>query len=175
MADFYHPFAPTADTLRARRPEVNEILSNLFVGEYPSVEDISWLRQTFRISAVLSLQDAEDLNLKGLDITALHSAYRTNQMTFFRTPVADYDCDSLAEALPQSLELLQASLQSGNRVFLHCNAGCNRAPTVAIAYLHAYHAMSLEEARDFFKARRPCGPYMNVLYRYFGQETGGER
>ena len=174
MADFYHPFAPTADTLRARRPEVSEILPNLFVGEYPSVEDVPWLRQTFGISAVLSLQDAEDLTLKGLDITALHTAYRTNQITFFRTPVADYDCDSLAEELPQALELLQTNLQSGNRVFLHCNAGCNRAPTVAIAYLHVYHAMSLEEARDFFKARRPCGPYMNLLYRHFGQEAASE-
>lgn len=174
MADFYHPFAPTAGTLRARRPEVSEILPNLFVGEYPSVEDVPWLRQTFGISAVLSLQDAEDLTLKGLDIAALHTAYRTNYITFFRTPAADYDCDSLAEALPQALELLQTNLQGGNRVFLHCNAGCNRAPTVAIAYLHIYHAMSLEEARDFFKARRPCGPYMNVLYRHFGQETGYE-
>ncbi len=175
VVDAYHPFASTADTLRARRPEVSEILPNLFVGEYPSVEDVSWLRQTFGISVVLSLQDAEDLALKGLDMAALQGAYRTNRMTFFRTPVADYDCDSLAEALPRSLDLLQTSLQSGNRVFLHCNAGCNRAPTVAIAYLHAYHALSLEGARDFFKARRPCGPYMNVLYRYFDRETGGER
>lgn len=174
MADFYHPFAPTVGTLRARRPEVSEILPNLFVGEYPNVEDVPWLRQTFGISAVLNLQDADDLNLKGLDIAALHNAYRTNQMTFLRTPVADYDCDSLAEALPQALELLRASLKSGNQVFLHCNAGCNRAPTVAIAYLHVYHALSLEEARDFFKARRPCGPYMNVLYRYFGQEADPE-
>ena len=174
MTDFYHPFAPAADTLRARRPEVSEILPNLFVGEYPSVEDVSWLRQTFGISAVFSLQDADDLNLKGLDITALQTAYRSHQMTFFRTPVADYDCDSLAAALPQALALLRASLQGGKRVFLHCNAGCNRAPTVAIAYLHAYHAMSLAEARDFFKARRPCGPYMSVLYRYFGQETESE-
>ena len=174
MTDFYHPFAPTAGALRARRPEVSEILPNLFVGEYPGVEDVPWLRLAFGISAVLNLQDAEDLNLKGLDIAALQSAYRTNQMTFFRTPVADYDCDSLAKALPQALELLQASLQSGKRVFLHCNAGCNRAPTVAIAYLHVYHALSLAQARDFFKARRPCGPYMNVLYRYFGQETDPE-
>ncbi len=174
MADFYHPFAPTADTLRARRPEVSEILPTLFVGEYPSVEDVPWLRQAFGISVVLSLQDADDLNLKGLDIAALHNAYRTNQMTFLRTPVADYDCDSLAKALPQALELLQASLHSGNRVFLHCNAGCNRAPTVAIAYLHVHRAMSLVEARDFFKARRPCGPYMNMLYRHFVQGTENE-
>ena len=89
MVDFYHPFAPTAGAIRARRPEVSEILPNLFVGEYPRVEDVPWLRQTFGISAVLNLQDAEDLNLKGLDIKALHTAYRDHQMAFLRTPVAD--------------------------------------------------------------------------------------
>ena len=35
--------------------------------------------------------------------------------------------------------------------------------------LHVHHSMTLEEARDFFKARRPCGPYMEVLYQHFGR------
>ena len=169
MTDFYHPFAPSASELRGRRPDVSEILPNLFVGEYPRVEDALWLKQTFGISAVLSLQDADDISLKGLDITALKSTYQAHRIEFARTPIADYDCHTLATALPQALDQLHTSIQSGRRVFLHCNAGCNRAPTVAIAYLHIHHAMSLEGARDFFKARRPCGPYMNVLYEYFGQ------
>ena len=29
--------------------------------------------------------------------------------------------------------------------------------------------MTLHEARDYVKERRPCGPYMEVLYRYFGR------
>ena len=169
MSDFYHPFAPTAGDIRARRPEVSEILPALFVGEYPRIEDVPWLKQTFEISAVLNLQDAEDLSLKGLDANELQLAYQEHQIAYSRTPVADYDCESLAVALPRALKQLHTNLQSGERVFLHCNAGCNRAPTVAIAYLHVHHAMSLEEARDFFKARRPCGPYMNVLYQHFGQ------
>jgi hypothetical protein len=40
---------------------------------------------------------------------------------------------------------------------------------MVIAYLHVHHAMALDEARDFVKARRPCGPYMEVLYRHFGR------
>lgn len=169
MTDFYHPFAQSASELRGHQPGVSEILPNLFVGEYPRVEDALWLKQTFGISAVLSLQDADDISLKGLDIAVLKSTYREHQIEFARTPIADYDCHTLATALPQALNQLHTSIQNGRRVFLHCNAGCNRAPTVAIAYLHVHHAMSLEDARNFFKARRPCGPYMNVLYEHFGQ------
>ena len=111
------------------------------------------------------------LEYRGISIEELaeKSTYQEHQIEFARTPIADYDCHTLAEALPQALDQLHTSIQSGKRVFLHCNAGCNRAPTVAIAYLHIHHAMSLADARDFFKARRPCGPYMNVLYEHFSQ------
>lgn len=173
MDDFHHPFAPAAADIRGRRPEVSGILPNLFVGEYPRCEDIRWLAQVFGISAVLSLQDADDLRLKGLDEAALRAAYAEQGVEFLRTPVADYDCDSLAEGLPKALTMLHAGLERGRRVFLHCNAGCNRAPTVAIAYLHAHRGMSLEAARDYFKARRACGPYMQLLHDYFGSPSAG--
>ena len=166
--DFHHPFAPAAADIRARRPEVSGILPNLFVGEYPRCEDIHWMVQTFGISTVLSLQDADDLRLKGLDLDALRTTCAERGVEFLRTPVADYDCASLAAGLPTALDMLHASLKRDKRVFLHCNAGCNRAPTVAIAYLHAHRGMSLEAARDYFKARRACGPYMQLLYDYFG-------
>jgi len=170
MTNFYNPFSshPTTDS-RARRPEVSEILPTLFVGEYPRVEDVAWLRQEFDISVVFSLQDAEDLAVKGLSLPALVTAYRQHSIVFHRTAVADFDCDSLDKALPSALQELQKLSQNGNRIFLHCNAGCNRAPTVAIAYLHVVQGMTLPEARDFVKERRPCGPYMEVLYRHFGR------
>jgi atypical dual specificity phosphatase len=169
MTDFYDPFSQHHHDGRSRRPEVSEILPTLFVGEYPRVEDVSWLKQEFGISAVFSLQDAEDLAVKSLSLPALVTEYRQWRIEFRRAPVADFDCESLAKALPAALDLLHTLTQDGHTVFLHCNAGCNRAPTIAIAYLHRYHRMALEGARDFVKARRPCGPYMEVLYQYFGQ------
>ena len=174
MADFYDPFSSSAQDdapARARRPDLNKILPSLFVGEYPRVEDIAWLKQEFGISAVLSLQDNEDLSLHRLSLPAVRSACRQHEIDFSRTPVADFNCQNLADALPQALNELHAFVQGGKVVFLHCNAGCNRAPTLAIAYLHAHHELGLDEARDFFKARRPCGPYMQVLYEYFGEKT----
>lgn len=167
MTDFYDPFAHHQGDGRSQPPETSEILPTLFVGEYPRVEDIAWLKQTLGISAVLSLQDSEDLAAKSLFLPALKSEYQRQQVTFHQVPVADFDCQSLALALPMALEVLHTLTEQGHTIFVHCNAGCNRAPTLAIAYLHTHHDMTLEEARDFIKARRACGPYMEVLYRHF--------
>lgn len=175
MVDFYDPFSSAGGSgapARDRRPELSAILPSLFVGEYPRVEDIAWLKQEFGISAVLSLQDDEDLSLHRLSLPALQSAYQQHNVAFCRTPVADFDCQNLADALPEALKELHTFVQGGKIVFLHCNAGCNRAPTLAIAYLHVHHKLGLDEARDFLKAQRPCGPYMQVLYEYFGERTG---
>ena len=169
MANFYDPFSSHQSDGRSRRPEVCEILPTLFVGEYPRIEDISWLQQEFGISAVFSLQDADDLAAKSLSLPALVTECRQCRVEFHRTPVADFNCQSLEKALPSALDMLHSLTDEGHTVFLHCNAGCNRAPTLAIAYLHVHHAMTLEEARDFVKARRPCGPYMEILHQYFGR------
>jgi len=169
MTNFYDPFSHHQDNGRGRRPEVSEILPALFVGEYPQVEDVAWLKQEFGISAVFSLQDADDLAAKSLSLPALVTEYRQWHIEFRRTPVADFNCQSLEKALPSPLHILPSLTQGGHTVFLHCNAGCNRAPTLAIAYLHLHHAMTLDEARDFVKARRPCGPYMEILHQYFGR------
>lgn len=171
MHDFYNVFSGQGQgDGRGGRPGVAEILPNLFVGEYPREEDIGWLKEEFGISAVLSLQDADDLAGKGLSLPGLIREYRQHGVRFHRTPIADFDCQHLAQVLPQALKDLEVLVQEGHRVYLHCNAGCNRAPTVAIAFLHVYHHLSLKEARDFVKARRPCGPYMEVLYGHFGAE-----
>ena len=169
MSDFYNPFTTSRIESRSRRPEVSEILPHLFVGEYPRVEDVAWLKQTFGISAVFSLQDNEDLSAKGLTLFDLTNEYRIQQIEFRRAPVADFNCDSLERALPSALDVLHELIQQSHTLFLHCNAGCNRAPTMAIAYLHLHHQMGLVEARDFVKERRPCGPYMEILYQYFGR------
>lgn len=143
----------------------------LLVGEYPRVEDVAWLREELGVSAVFSLQDAEDLTAKGLNLSALVTECHNHRIEYRRAPVADFDCDSLDKALPAALEALHTLTGSGHRILLHCNAGCNRAPTVAIAYLHAHQGMTLLEARDFVKDRRACGPYMEILYKHFGRPS----
>lgn len=151
-----------------RRPSVSEICPELLVGEYPREQDIEWLKQSFGISAVHSLQDDEDLDHHGLDLASLKQSCRRHAIRLVRTPIPDGSADHVAVHLERALEDLSALIDAGERVYLHCNAGLNRAPTVAIAFLRARRQMSLDEALAHVKSRRACGPFMTVLEDHFG-------
>lgn len=149
------------------RPGLSEIRPALLVGEYPLPEDAAWLRDEHGVRAVLCLQDDADLASKGIDLRALERAYREHGLGFHRIPVPDGDDRHLTRRVGEIVALLGQLVDAGQRVYLHCNAGLNRAPTVAIAYLHLREGLSLEAARDDVKRRRPCVPYMRALEAYF--------
>ncbi len=150
-----------------RRPSLTELLPELLIGEYPAPGDIAWLREVHRVTAIHSLQDDRDLVVNGLDIKAIEQACRENEIKFVRTPIADGSSDDLAAHLGEALEVLNGLVEAGARVYLHCNAGINRSPSVAIAFIHQYRGLSLEEAARFVKERRSCGPFLSVLEQYF--------
>ena len=137
-------------------------------GEYPREDDIEWLKQTHHITAVHNLQDSEDLRAIGLDLKALRKEYEEHGIHFHHTPIPDGSADAMSDHLKTALADLHSLIEKHERVYLHCNAGLNRAPTLAIAYLRAYHRMSLDEAMKHVKKRRACGPFMTVLEDYFG-------
>lgn len=150
------------------RPAVSEITDYLVVGEYPRADDIEWLRNEHRVTAIHNLQDDEDLRINALDIALLRETSRRHGIKLVRTPIQDGSADDMAERLHAALDDLAALVAAGERIYLHCNAGLNRAPTLAIAYLRARGGMSLDEALAHVKKRRSCGPFMTVLEDYFG-------
>ncbi len=151
-----------------RRPSVSEISPELLIGEYPTREDIGWLKETFNVAAVHNLQDDEDLRHNGLDLRQLAAEYNAHGIRFHRTPIQDGGADAMAARLVVALRDLHGLVEAHGRVYLHCNAGMNRAPTLAIAFLRAHRRMSLAEALKVVKAQRACGPFMTVLEEYFG-------
>jgi protein-tyrosine phosphatase len=153
---------------RGTHPELAVILPALRIGECARPEDVAWLRETHSVSAVVCLQDDADLLHKGLRLAALREAYRAAGVAFHRIPIADGDAAMLGARLDEALGVLRELLSAGDSVFLHCNAGLNRAPTVAIAYLHVHEGYGLEAARDFVKERRACVPYWSVLREKYG-------
>jgi len=152
----------------ARRPTVSVISDELLVGEYPSESDIGWLKDTYGIAAVHNLQDDDDLRMNGLDAGLLRIEYDAHGIDYVRTPIQDGSADAMAERLEVALHDLRELVDSNGRVYVHCNAGMNRAPTLAIAFLRAYRQMSLDEAMLLVKKQRACGPFMTVLEDYFG-------
>lgn len=155
-------------TARRGRPSFDVVLPGLLIGEYLSPADFPWLASPIGVTAVLSLQDEADLLSKSLRLADLEKASRECGIEYQRIPIPDGDAAVLVERLEPTIERLDALLRGGALVYLHCNAGMNRAPTVAIGYLHARCAMPLAAARDFVKSRRPCVPYMSALEARYG-------
>ena len=150
------------------RPGLNAIRPDLLVGEYPGPADVAWLRDEHGVTAVVSLRDDADLASKGLVLAALEAAYRAHGVAFHRIPVPDGDDRHLVARLADIVALLTQLLDGGARIYLHCNAGFNRAPTAAIAFLHVREGLPLATARDLVKSRRACVPYMRALEAHFG-------
>ena len=148
---------------RTNRPDLTLILPQLLIGAYPRPRDAAWLRTAHHVTAVLSLQDDSDLVSKGLRLHELERAYARQALAFQRVPVPDGDTHTFAARLDEIVAHLTRFVRHDHRVYVHCNAGMNRAPTVAIAYLHAAHGWTLPVARDFVKERRHCVPYMQLL------------
>lgn len=148
---------------RSNRPGFTQIFPNLLVGEYPTLGDVPWLKEDLAVTAVLSLQDESDLLSKAIDVGQLAVCYRDANIVFERIGISDCDIEDLRARLPITIERLATMLTASHRVYLHCNAGMNRAPTIAIGYLHRAVGMSLEGARLFLKARRFCVPYMSAF------------
>ena len=115
----------------------------------------------------MSLQHDSDLWEKGITLAELEREYRSRAMEFRRVPVEDYSEADLAVALPRAIGVLEELIAGGHTVLLHCNAGYNRAPTVAIAYLRTARDMSLDEAVRAVKRCRPCVPYVTLLRKRF--------
>lgn len=147
-------------------PDATRIAPGLYVGEYPTPADCEWLRG-LGVTDVLCLQDDADLGRKGLEPAELRRAYERAALGFHRVPVADGDAQTLLARLDATVDWLARCIEGGGEVYVHCNAGLNRAPTVAVAYLHVRHGLALHEARDLVKSLRPCVPYMRALEEHY--------
>jgi protein-tyrosine phosphatase len=149
-------------------PRLDRVLPHLIVGEYPNVADVPWLRAELGVSAVVCLQDDADLASKRLRLADLRRAYLEATIAFEHVPIPDGDPEFLAARLPALVEVVHGHVDAGRTVYLHCNAGMNRAPTAAIAYLHVRGGLALAEAVAFVKARRSCVPYVRALELCYG-------
>ena len=65
---------------RSGPPNLSAILGNLLIGEYPTPEDVEWLRTAHAVTAVLSLQDDADLASKGLRLLEKARQFFPHQM-----------------------------------------------------------------------------------------------
>ena len=147
--------------------DCNEILlDRLWVGRFVRSKDVEQLTQ-MGVTAVISLQSDDDLVMYNVHLNKLLEACSEAGIKLRRIAVPDFDEEAMAADLEQSVAELEAALTPNwAKVYLHCTAGINRAPTVAAAYLIRAMGFSAQQAYDFVVDRRHCNPYLAVLENY---------
>mgnify|MGYP001216540826 CR=1 FL=1 len=141
-----------------------ELDAELCVGSCPgSVEDVLYLDRSLGVRAVVSLQSDEDLRVRGLDWNVLWRLYLSHGISASRVPIQDFEPADLARHLDRGVEAVRKACDAGRRVYVHCNAGLNRSPSVVIAYLVSARSWTVAEATAWVKERHDCVPYPDVL------------
>lgn len=75
-------------------------------------------------------------------------------------PMRDFDAADHRKRLRHATRRLSELLAHGHRTYLHCTAGINRAPLVALAYLTLVEQMATAEAMALIRRGRPeANPY----------------
>ncbi len=136
----------------------------LAVGSTPfDAADISTLRSEAGVTAVVSLQSDADLADLKIDIADLRRQCGVLGMTHTRVPIIDFSPPDLLLHLDAGVAAVQGQIAAGRKVYVHCNAGINRSPSVVIAWLVAHRGMTLAAATDQVMERRSCYPYPDIM------------
>jgi dienelactone hydrolase len=139
------------------------VIPRLFVGPAPLDNNDFQQLKALNVTAVLSLQTEED-GQEGA-IESERSAAVEAGISFTNLPVTDHDRLDLLWKLPKCVAAVERILAAGDTLYLHCTAGVNRSPTVAVAYLHECLQWPLEQALEHIRGCRICSPDADVIRR----------
>jgi len=74
-------------------------------------------------------------------------------------PAFDFEGFDMSVFFDGCFEFIHEHRTQGRNVFVHCQAGMSRSPTIVIGYLIKNEAMNYETALEYVKKRRPrIGP-----------------
>lgn len=145
--------------------EFHEVHDGLWVGPCPdSPERIRKLRER-GITGLVCVQTDEDLADR-VPWLLLWRFLMAQGIASQRVPIEDFAEVALARGLPAAVAAVQDMVIAKRITYLHCTAGVNRSPTVAIAWLMQHGGMELDAAWDQVTGRRPSAPNRPALTRW---------
>ena len=134
----------------------NQIRDNLVIGSCPiAVEDIDRIREETGATALLSLQSDACRAHFGIDYVEHRAHGERSAIAMVNAPMLDFDPPDQRRHLPQAVRFLRELLAAGHKVYLHCTAGCNRAPLTALGYLTFVEMQAPDAAAAFIREARP--------------------
>jgi dual specificity phosphatase 12 len=93
------------------------------------------------------------------------------QIEVRRIPIRDFDGLDLRQKLRSCVAALDELARGGHTVYVHCNVGAGRSPSVVIAYLVWKQGWNLDDAIEQVTKYRSCSPNIDALL----SAGGGDR
>jgi hypothetical protein len=121
---------------------IQEVVPNLCITNYFGAKKMAQLQQA-RISHVVICADE------------LPPVFPSDFAYLKLTGLVDNTGTSLKPYLQAALPWIQAALDAGGRVLLHCASGSSRSGAVLTAYLMWHHHMAVDEALALARRCRP--------------------
>ena len=138
-----------------------------------STDDVDRLHSEAGITAVVNVQTDDDFTPWEINWPQLEAHYRAVGIELRRVPVEDFNPDALREGLPGCVDVVDELMKRGHTIYIHCSAGINRSPSVAIAYLHWIEGRSLDDAVMHVTTCRICNPYVEAIRLATAARRGG--
>lgn len=162
------------------------ILGNLYMGNSSDASNISLL-QEYSIKYILCV--AKELppicydKLTSLNIIKKYDDYLCyyydpiNNINIMHLKISDYADEKINNYFELTNNYINSAINSNQNIFIHCNYGISRAPTIVIAYLMEYGLdindkknISYDEALDYVRSKRnmisPNIGFTIALYEY---------
>lgn len=123
---------------------VSKLLKNLYLcgGSAASVAMMQQLGVTLVINAT-TVTELTDTPLPAEDTR------------YLRIPVKDNREANLERYFHEVADMIEEECKAGGVVLVHCVAGISRSASLCLAYLMKYHRMSLKDAYNHIKDKRP--------------------
>jgi len=142
----------------------NLVEPKIYVGSAPlDSDDIERLQQ-MGVTAVISLQSDDDLISRKINWNEFQRLYQSHDILVKRFPINDFDEKDLSVKVVEPIKALNELLERGSHVYVHCNAGICRAPSVVLGYLCQYQSMDIESGlRRIRAARSVANPFLGAI------------
>lgn len=139
--------------------QVAEIIpSSLYLGSQDVTQDVD----------LIKLHGITDILSIGVSVPHLN---QLPNLTYTHIPAFDLPDENIEVVLDKALPIIEGITNKEGCLYIHCNAGVSRAPTVVIAFLIAHRGYTFNEAFSWVKHQRPStNPNPGFVHQLLGFE-----
>lgn len=132
--------------------KATEVMPHIFLGNAMDAAD-EHLMETNNIRYVLNLT-----------CKCPNHFVKNSNFHYKQIEIEDSCREDIKSIVAEAIEFIELAKADNSSVLIHCQGGVSRSPTITIAYLMYSKNLSLKDAYDFVKRRRPCiAPNLNFM------------